>query len=186
MNQNHPIAAGPQLSPGFDNARRVSRVLAYLLALGFRVTLVWQIAMAALLVWPTAGSLVQGATVIPAAHLSSGARAAAIIAILLGTVPSLVVLQHARRVFAPFANGEVFGSPAITHIRLAGFWLIVCAFASAAGQVLFTIVATTKPAFAAALDFRPLLLVFGIATYAAAYVMAEARRIADDNASIVS
>jgi hypothetical protein len=184
MSQSLALPTGPELSHSFDKARRLSRVLAFLLAVGFWVTLAWLIAMAALLVWPQAGSLARATTVIPAAGLSFGRRAGTIVAILLGTAPSLVVLHHARSVFLHLAKGEVFAAATIAHTRSAGLWLIICAFAAAAGQVLFNISSALRPA-AAGLDFRPLLLVFGLATYVAAYVVAEARRIADDNAAIV-
>jgi hypothetical protein len=184
MGQSVALPVSPELSHGFDKARRMSRVLALLLAAGFWVTLAWLIAMAALLVWPQAGSLARAATVIPAVGLPFARRAGAIVAILLGTAPSLVVLHQARCVFLHFAKGEVFAPAAIAHIRSAGLWLIICTFATAAGQVLFNISSALRPA-AAGLDLRPLLLVFGVATYVAAYVVAEARRIADDNAAIV-
>jgi hypothetical protein len=185
MRESIGLPADPQLSQGFDKARRISRALAFLLHVGFWVTLAWLIATAVLVVVPQAGSLVQGATAIPAGNLSPIRRSIAMFAILLGTAPSLEILYHARRLFAHFAKGEVFASAAIAHLRFAGLWLIVSAFAAAAAQVLFNILVATKPAFASSLEFRPLLLVFGVATYVAAYVMAEARRIAEDNASIV-
>ena len=186
MSEPLAVPANPELSPGFDRARRVSRTMTVLLAIGFWVTLAWLIASSLLLFWPEAGGWgsVAGGTVIPPASLSFGSRAGAIFAIFLGTAPSVLILRHGERVFAHFAKGEVFAAEAIAHIRSAGIWLIVAAFAPAVEQISFNLFAAVRPV-AHNLDLRPIMLFFGIAVYVAAYVMAEARRIADDNASFV-
>jgi len=185
MSQSSAVSVNPQLSSSFDRARRVSRIVAVLLAIGFWATLAWLIALPALLIWPVGGGWgnIAGVTVDPAA-LSVGHRAGAMFAILLGTAPSLLILHHGARAFVQFANGEVFVTTAIAHIRSAGFWLIIAGFATAVEQVLFNLFAAVKP-IAHELQLRPTLLFVGLAVYVMAYVMAEAQRIAADNASIV-
>ena len=185
MTQPSAISANPPLSPRFDRARRVSRIVAVLLAIGFWVTVAWLIALPVLLIWPESGGWgsIAGVTVAPAA-LSFGHRAGAVFAILLGTAPSLLILHHAARAFVQFAKGEVFVTTAIAHIRSAGLWLIVAGFATAVEQVLFNLFAAVRP-IAHELQLRPTLLFIGLAVYVMAYVMVEAQRIAADNASIV-
>jgi len=184
MSQSFAVSMSPQLSPSFDSARRASRIVAVLLTISFWLTLVWLIALPALLIWPVGGwGDIAGVTVDPAT-LSVGHRAGAIFAILLGTAPSLLTLHHAARAFVQFASGEVFVSTAIAHIRSAGLWLIIASFATAVEQVLFNLFAAVSP-IAHELRLRPTLLFVGLAVYVMAYVMAEAQRIAADNASIV-
>jgi hypothetical protein len=77
------------------------------------------------MVLPQAGSLVQGATAVPAGSLSPARRSIAMLAVLLGTAPSLEILYHARRLFAHFTKGELFASAAIAHLRRAGLWIHV-------------------------------------------------------------
>ncbi len=182
MTAHIATAASPALSPEFDKAKRLSRGMTFLLGLGFWVTAGWLAALPVLLIWPSAGGLA-GLAVAPAS-LSFGPRAGALFAVFLGSAPSLLVLYQARRVFANFAKGEVFVPSTIAHIRSAGLWLMVSAFASGVEQILFNLFAGVRP-LAHDLDLKPVLLVFGIAVYIAAYVMAEAQRVADDNAAIV-
>ncbi len=185
MSQSSAVSVDTQPSPGFDKARHISRILALLLAIGFWVTLAWLIAVPVLLISPVGGGWgnIAGVTIDPAA-LSVGHRAGAILAILLGTVPSLLILHHAARAFVQFAKGEVFVATAIAHIRSAGFWLIISGFATAVEQVLFNLFAVVRP-IAHELALRPALFFVGLAVYVMAYVMSEAQRIAADNASIV-
>ena len=187
MVQPLSVPADPGLSPDFDRARRLSRIMTVVLAIGFWVTLVWLAVQPVLLIWPTAGgwgSVGRSAAVIAPASLSFGPRAGAVLAIFLGVAPSLLVLHHGRRVFANFAMGQVFAPPNIAHIRAIGLWLVVSGVAPGVEQVLFNLFAGVRPV-AVDLDLRPLLIVFGAAVYVAAYVMAEAQRLADDNAAIV-
>ena len=79
-------------------------------------------------------------------------------------------------------RGEVFTSAAIANIRAASLWMLAVAFATSIDQFTFNAVVGLG---AHGLSFNPAMLFFGLCTYVAAYVMAEARRIADDNASFV-
>ena len=96
----------------------------------------------------------------------------------------LLILHHASRAFVQFAKGEVFVTTAIARIRSAGLWLVIAGFAAGVEQVLFNLFAGVRP-IALELQLRPTLLFVGLAVYVMAYVMAEAQRIAADNASIV-
>lgn len=166
MSESSIVPANPLVSPEFGKARRLSRILAFLLGAGFWLTLASLIVISIAAIWPEGiarlEAVIKGITArevnIPVPH-----RAAALSAMVVMQVPVLLVFKHARRVFVSFAEGLVFAAETVVEMRHAAFWLI------AAGIV--------PP--------RPLLLIFGIATYVAVYVMSEARRIADDNASIV-
>jgi hypothetical protein len=103
---------------------------------------------------------------------------------VIRTLPALVLLHHAQRLFRLFARGEVFAPAPIHHIRVIGAWLIVWAFASTAGHIALNLATGAHPVIGH-VQFEPPLLAFGIATTIAATVMAEARRIADENASIL-
>lgn len=187
MTDVFPTATGPGLSPDFNNAMRVSHSMAFILAVAFWVTLAWLVVLPVLMVWPGAGgwgSVWRSGVIVPPASLSPAARAGAILAIALGVAPSLLVLHHARRAFANFARGNVFTSPTIAHIRAMGLWLTVFGVASGLSQILFNLFAGIRPVGQDP-DFKPAMVVFGIGVSVAAYVMAEAQRIADDNAAIV-
>lgn len=184
MHQAAIVSTGVPLSPGFDRARQISRLLAVLLAIGFWVTLAFLVTLPVLLIWPVAGRVEDSGLIFDPAALSLGHRAGAILAILLGTAPSLFVLHHAARAFIQFAKSEVFVARAIAHIRSAGFWLTIAGFATGVEQVLFNLFTGARP-IAHQLSLRPTLLFVGLAVYVMAYVMSEAQRIAADNASIV-
>jgi hypothetical protein len=178
-----PAATGPGLSPDFNKAKQISSIMTIILAVGFWGTLAWLAVLPLSLIWPGAigwGGLWQSGAVIAPASLSVGARAGALAAIVLSVAPSLLALHYAIRAFANFAKGRVFVPATIAHLRAIGLWLIVAGFSEA----LFNLFASVTPA-AHDLDFRPVLIVFGIGISVAAYVMAEAQRIADDNAAII-
>jgi hypothetical protein len=104
-------------------------------------------------------------------------------------IPPLFILHHARRMFRYFKRGEVFGAAPIDHIRLTGLWLMISVPFTFVAQILLNL-AVRAPDVAARtprvyFDNNPVFLLFGLGIYVAAYVMAEARRIADENASIV-
>jgi hypothetical protein len=182
-----PTAAGPGLSHDFNKAKRISSIMTILLAVGFWGTLAWLAVLSLAMVWPGAvgwSGLWQSGVVMAPASLSVGARAGALVAIVLSVAPSLLVLHYAIRTFANFAKGRVFVHATIAYLRAIGLWLIVSGFASGLGQALFNVFASVRPV-AHDLDFRPVLIVFGIGISVAAYVMAEAQRIADDNAAII-
>jgi hypothetical protein len=90
-----------------------------------------------------------------------------------GAGPALSRHQSVRL----FRQGRVFAAKPIIHIRAAGLWTIIWAFAPSAAQLILEGHVRMK--------FEPALLAFGIATFIAAHVMAEAQRIADENASIL-
>ncbi len=141
------------------------------------MTALWLASVPVLLIWPEAASYNLDGSVISVAGLPMPERINAVLAIIVRTGPALVLLYHAVKIFGCFAKGEVFAQSPITHIRAAGFWTIVWAFAPSAAQLILQ--------HHIRLKFEPPLLAFGIATMIAAYVMAEARRIADENASIL-
>lgn len=187
MTAHFPITASPALSPEFNKARRLSRGMTVVLGIGFWVTVVWLVVLPVLLIWPAAGgwgAVGESDLIVAPASLSFGARAGAIFAIFLGSAPSLLILHQAGRLFANFAKGDVFVPSTIAHMRSAGLWLMVSGFASGVEQVLFNLFAGVSPA-GHNHELKPVLLVFGVAVYIAAYVMAEAQRVADDNAAIV-
>jgi hypothetical protein len=98
-------------------------------------------------------------------------------AVIVRTAPALFLLYHAIKIFSSFAKGAVFATKPIAHIRAAGFWTIIWAFGPSAAQFILEHHIRMK--------FEPALLAFGIATFIAAHVMGEARRIAEENASIL-
>jgi len=180
-------AAGPALSPDFNRAMRMSHSMAFILGVGFWVTLVWLAVMPLLLVWPSPGGwgdLWRSGAIISPASLPVGERAGAIFAIAVGVVPALFILHHARRAFASLAKGNVFVPSIIADTRAVGGWLMVYGAASGVSQGLFNAFAGIRP-IAHELNFKPELIVFGMGITVAGYVMAEAQRIADDNAAIV-
>ena len=187
MNQTISAAAGPGLSPDFNRAMRMSHSMAFILGVGFWVTLVWLAVMPLLLVWPSPGGwgdLWRSGAIISPASLPVAARAGAIAAIAVGVIPTLFILHHARRAFASLARGNVFAPSTIVHLRFVGGWLMVSGAASGVSEGLFNFFAGIRP-IAHDLNFKPELIVFGIGVSVAAYVMAEAQRIADDNAAII-
>ena len=188
MNPSLSVPADPGLSPDFGKARRLSRIMTIVLAVGFWVTLIWLAVQPGLRVWPTAGGWgrvgAPDAVIIAPASLPFGPRAGAVLAIFVGVTPWLLVLHHGGRVFANFAKGQVFVQRNTAHLRAAGLWMVVAGFATAAEQVLFNLAAGVRP-IGRQLDHRPMVIILGIAVYVAAYVMAEAQRLADDNAAIV-
>jgi hypothetical protein len=171
----------PNLSPSFDRARTLSRILAVLFAVCFWLALVLALCVPLLALWPHAGSIKWDPYLIAFTGLSPARRAGLLAAVEVGMIPYLFLLHHARRLFGCFWRGEVFAAASVSHIRAAGFWLIVSALAGMAAKI--GIYSATNIKADVELDERS--LVFGIATFIAAYVMAEARRIADENASIL-
>lgn len=164
-------------SPSFQQARTWSAVLWWFFVINFGFTALWLIAAAALPVWQVPASFLMDDMLIKVAAEPMNERLTAAWAIVVRTTPALFLLYHAIQVFGCFRKGEVFAVKPIKHIRAAGFWTIVWAFAPSAAQLILHGHVRLK--------FEPPLLAFGIATFIAAHVMAEARRIADENASIL-
>jgi hypothetical protein len=118
---------------------------------------------------------------VPLAGHSLGARIVGAFFLMVGVLPGLFLLVHARRLFSGFAHGDVFTAGAIAHVRALGLWLVISAFATLVAKL--GLAAASGQHLDAGLKIDT--LVFGIATFVAAHVMAEARRIADENASIL-
>ena len=171
----------PYLSPSFDRARTLSRILAVLFTIGFWLALALAICVPPLAVWPHAGSIKWDTYLIEFTGLSTARRAWLLAAVEVGMIPYLFLLHHARKLFGCFWRGEVFAIASVSHIRAAGFWLVISALAGMAAKI--GIYSATNIKTDVELDERS--LVFGIVTFIAAYVMAEARRLADENASIL-
>lgn len=165
------------ISPSFERARILSHWLKWFFIVNFWVTAVWLAAVPLLLIWPEAIKYNLDDSLISVAGQPMPERISAVAAVIVRTAPALFLLHHAIRIFSSFAKGEVFAARPITHIRAAGFWTILWAFAPSAAQFILEHHVRIK--------FEPALLAFGIATFIAAHVMGEAQRIADENASIL-
>lgn len=166
MSETMSTSPAPLLSPGFDKAKRLSRILAVLFAVGFWVTLLFVVCVSLIAMWPEGFEQLKSAikSVAPRpVDFPVAKRWAATGIVCAAMIPILGVFESARRVFGRFADGDVFSLKTIDGMRTTAIWLII------AGIV--------PP--------RPLLLIVGIAAFVAAYVMAEATRLADDSASIV-
>lgn len=171
-------AAISALSPAFNKARTLSRILMVFFVAAFWLNLAWMLAAAALPVWPEAARFTFDGSLVDVAGQPMPVRLNAVLAIVIRILPGLVLLHHAAALFGGFARGEVFTAAAIARIRAVGTWTVVWAFAPAIAHVILH-------HDGHGLHFEPPLLAFGAATVIAAHVMGEARRIADENASIL-
>jgi hypothetical protein len=176
------MIATSTLSPDFARARKLSRVMAAIFTVCFWGTAAILACLPAMLVWPLSGSMKIDGTVVSFADLSRGQHFLAFLAVVVNLVPALVLLHHTRRVFGAFAQGAIFAPATIVHIRSAGAWLVVSFFAGAATLPLLIGAGLHAPG-QFQLDFWPLIV--GVTTFIAAHVMAEAGRIAAENAQIV-
>jgi hypothetical protein len=165
------------LSPTFDRARTLSNVLRWFFVVNFWVTAAWVACVPLLLIWPESIKYSLDGSLVSVAGQPMPERISAVAAVIIRTAPALFLLHHAIKIFSSFAKGEVFAARPIKHIRAAGLWTILWAFAPSAAQFILEHHIRIK--------FEPPLLAFGIATFIAAHVMGEAQRIADDNASIL-
>lgn len=170
------------LSSSFERARTLSRVLAGLFAFFFWLMIVYlAVALLLLTLAPRDVTLPWQDVVLPLGRLAPGARARDALWLAVGVMPGLFLLHHARRLFGCFSRGEVFAATAISHIRAAGFWLVVSALATFAAKIGLH----STSGVPGDVEFDIQTLVFGMATFVAAHVMTEARRIADENASFL-
>jgi hypothetical protein len=197
-------AINPALSPAFARARKLSRFVAVLFALGFLVML----SCACSGVWfvfdPTTRSGVGHAVGfmngfgVGFKSLTHWQAVGAMIATELTFVPTVLTLYHMCKLFLCFGKGEVFAAQPIAHIRWAGLWQIISFFTGIAaiylvaltgintGGVYSLIAAQSIPHSLPSIAVRFENAIFtGIPIIIAAYVMDEARRIAADNAEIV-
>jgi hypothetical protein len=181
MSDSAATLPNPILSPSFQRARTLSRILAVLFTIGFWLGLVLALCVPLLAAWPQAGSIRWGNDLIEFTGLSPAQRVGLLATAEVGMIPVLFLLHHARRLFGCFWRGEVFAAASVSHIRAAGFWLVVSAFAAMVAKI--GLYSTHGVKADVELDLRS--LVFGIATFIAAHVMGEARRLADENASIL-
>jgi len=165
------------LSPTFERARVLSNALRWFFIVNFWVTAVWVAWVPLLLIWPESVQYNLDGSLVSVAGLAMPERINAVAAVVVRTAPALALLYHAIKIFGCFTKGEVFAAKPIAHIRAAGFWTIIWAFAPSAAQLILEHHVRIK--------FEPALLAFGIATFIAAHVMGEAQRIADENASIL-
>ncbi len=187
-----------QLSPAFRGASRLSRALALILRLGFWATFLLCTVLVGLAVLRAANlsPLPDDAVVsynspqIKVASLSFWSMLGIAAAFLMKFGPSSVALHFGQRAFAKFAKGEVFTAATIADIRAASLWMMAVAFATSVDQSIFNVSVGLRPVFwinlatfSSSLNLG--ILFFGACTYVAAYAMAEARRIADDNASFI-
>jgi len=177
----------PALSSGFDRAKKLSRIMAVLFTIGFWVTLVGTTLVIAILFipqTPPGHEDVVGLNDISVSldGLSFGQRVWVLLAIEMVGLPVVFLMHHTRRVFGHFARGEVFVLPVIGHVRRASVWLIVSFFANIAGQIMLRATGLMPPGQSHGTAWP---LIIGVVTFIAAYVMAEAQRIAADNAEIV-
>ena len=172
----------PALSPGFKRARRVSGALWLLLTIGFWLTSLSFIAAAAVLFIRHTITFSLDGIAIHVAQADWTGHALIVLAILLTAIPLLFVLHLARGVFGKFARGEVFAEATIAGIRQAAIWLIVAAIAATVADNLLDLAAGLHPVFPLRHYLRVSWLIFGAIAYVAAYVMAEARRMGNENA----
>jgi hypothetical protein len=176
--------AAPILSPAFEQARSLSRMLSTAFAIFFYMTLFY-LAVVALLMLVRNGSIGwEDAAKVPLADHPVEARLLGAFSLMVGVLPGLFMLHHAQRLFGLFAQGEVFTTAATAHVRGAGIWLVVSACAAGVAKVGLAI-AHGDPVQLTQHLVHLDSLAFGIATVVAAHVMTEARRIADENASIL-
>lgn len=194
------FAFTPALSPSFDRARKLSRVMAVLFTGAFLVMLSVLIAIpiaAALKTTPSGIGLGVGLTnglSVGFKNLTTWQSLGAVVAVELYFLPIVLMLYQTVRLFFCFSKGQVFADSPIARIRAAGLWLTASFFTSIAAVYLLNswglLNSPVLPLhFPGALLGLSLWfngkLFTGIATTIAAYVMEEARRIAADNAEIV-
>ena len=167
----------PSLSPSFERARILSKTLWWFFVINFGVTALWLASVPLAMIWPEAARYNIDGSLVSLVDQPMPGRLYTVAAILVRPLPALVLLYNAIKVFGGFAKGEVFAARPIAHIRACGFSIIIWAFAPSAAQFILEHHVRIK--------FEPALLAFGVTTFIAAYVMGEARRIADENASIL-
>ncbi|HTM77821.1 MAG TPA: hypothetical protein VL133_09360 [Devosia sp.] len=181
------------LSPDFARARKLSRVMAVLFTIGFWLALAGAILILASPLDPIIergghGLVGHGNVGVGAAGITVSLEGLSVVqciwvmlALEIAILPVVFLMHHARRIFGHFARGEIFVLPVIVNIRQAGLWLILSFFAPIVGK---TALNALKLSHGQA-DGTAWPLVIGIVTFIAAHIMAEATRIAAENAEIV-
>ena len=184
-----------EMPASFDRARRISVLIVLLfdIVLWLAVAFTVLVPLALLFVLPNLAwfsSDLPGVVAaewakhsnLPFASLTIGRRLLLIVDFLVAMAPNLFILSHGRKLFAGFVRGQIFTEDAIRHLRGLGFWLIVSTVVAIFVQLFFFAIAEIRDR---GFDLEPLSFLYGAMTYVAAYIMAEARRIAADNAEIV-
>jgi hypothetical protein len=178
--------ASPALSPSFDRARKLSRVMAVLFTIGFWITLVGLVVVLVIPFLPgdlpEGGKLQLNSIAVTLTGLSLWQRLGAVLALVISALPLVFLMHHTRHVFAHFSKGKVFSPEPVAHIRQAGIWMIILFFAEIVAPIAIIAIGAMPPG-QFPLAFWPLFI--GITTTIAAHVMAEASRIAADHAEIV-
>lgn len=178
-------------SPGLQRARTLSRILATCLGIGFcAVALVGLVLIGAMLVgatiWPhlmpADAKLAFDSRGIALISLSLPQKLGVLLTFLLRFGPSAAALYYGRRIFMGLGRGELFTASIVTDMRAAALWMIAAAVARSVDRFVYSVSVGNGPH---GLSFSPEILFFGGCTYVAACVMAEARHLADDNASII-
>lgn len=190
----------PNLSPSFQRARTLSRIMAVFFTLGLLVMLSVALSAVVFVFFPKTPSGVGFGIGLPNSFgagfggMRGWSAVGTMVAVELMTIPSILVLHHMRKLFSCFAKGEVFAVRPIAHIRWAGFWMTISFFTGIAAVYLLALCGQKQgvlgvihfPGSLPAIALRFEAAIFtGIPIIIAAYVMAEARRIADENASIL-
>ena len=178
----------PAMPQSFDRARRISVVIVLLFDIAFWASVAFAAAasLALLFFLPAIAGWFAGEWAklsdLPLGDLSIGRRLLLIAVFAVAMAPNLFLLFHGRRLFAGFARGAVFTEATIAHLKTLGFWLIMSAVLGWVVQMLFFAIAKIRhPDF----DMHVMSFLYGAMIYVAAYVMAEARHIAADNAEII-
>lgn len=202
MSDSTGALLSPNLSPSLGRARTLSRIMAVLFGLGFLVMLSCALSGVVFVFLPNSPSGVShGIGFMNDFGVGFGSkRGWAIIAAMAATeltfVPTVLVLYHMCKLFLCFAKGRVFAAQPIAHIRWAGLWQVISFFTGIAAIYILVLSGDRGGLYrlVAAQPFHSLPMVavryenaifVGVPILIAAYVMAEARRLADDNASIL-
>lgn len=116
---------------------------------------------------------------------------AAMLAIGVGLVASVLMMLSLNRMFAGFAAGRVFGPATARHLRAAATWAVVGLVADIAARPLVSLLLTVdrgpgQHMLVLGVGSQDLVnLIFAGTMLAMAHVLTQASRIADDNATIV-
>ena len=192
-----PDSSALALSPSFERARTLSRVMAVIFSLAFYGMLAVLASAPAMVAFPTirGGIGLPHGIRIPIGALNGWPAMGAVLATAVLLIPLILILHHARRLFGFFAKGAVFTARPIGHIRAAGLWMTASFFTDIGGIMLLRFCGVENHIGASLPPMSPRhsliapeflgVLFAGIATTIAAHVMGEARRIADENASIL-
>jgi hypothetical protein len=123
--------------------------------------------------------------------LPFGQMVAAVLTIGVGIVASVLMMLSLNRMFAGFAAGRVFGAETSRHLRTAATWAVVGLVTDIAARPLISLLLTIdrgpghRTLMLGVGSHDLVNLIFAGTMLAMAHVLAQAGRIADDNATIV-